>query len=182
MRILFTITVLCLLVLLWAGLAIRRHVLTAAREREGRLERPKVTAAVEVELRQELRKAREEKGFFGSVSDPQTARHGSRNRPSVRESAIRAASEPSPTVVEPAAPTPEPVQAAETPEPEPQATVQAQKPENGESAINEFRKPPVSINGTKFERLDLAHFNKNKDLGDLSDPYQIPRTAVRNRS
>jgi hypothetical protein len=49
-----------------------------------------------------------------------------------------------------------------------------------DSVQDEHRKPPVSINSGRFERLDLAHFNK--DMGDLSDPYQIPRATARNRS
>jgi hypothetical protein len=166
MRILFAITALCLLVLLWAGLAIRRHIRAAARERAER-QRPPAKAIIEVELKQELRAAKAERGFFGSLSDPQPARQSiSKTRQAVRDSAIRAAVTASPVKI--SEPTPEfveytPVQINEAP------------------AVNELRKPPVSISDGKFERLDLAHFN-NKDLGDLSDPYQIPRAAGRNRS
>jgi len=42
------------------------------------------------------------------------------------------------------------------------------------------RKPPVSINGETMNRLDWTHFSN--DLGDLSDPYQIPRYAANGSS
>jgi hypothetical protein len=177
MRILFAITALCLLVLLWAGLAIRRHIRSAARERAQKRPQPPVTAVLEVELKSDLRSAHAESGFFGTISDPQPGRNSiSRTRQAVRESAIRAAVTAIP-IFEPA--TIEAMQAARAPEtaPEP-ATHSSVQPEEP-PARNEFRKPPVSISDGTFERLDLAHFNK--DLGDLSDPYQIPRTASRDR-
>jgi hypothetical protein len=174
MRILFAITALCLLVLLWAGLAIRRHIRGAARERAQKRPQPPVTAVLEVELKSDLRSDHAESGFFGSISDPQPARNTiSRTRTAVRESAIRAAVTAVP-IFEPAAI--EAVQAARAPERAAEPSVQPGKI----PAVNEFRKPPVSISDGTFQRLDLAHFNK--DLGDLSDPYQIPRTASRNRS
>jgi len=183
MRILFVITALCLLVLLWAGLAIRRHIRAAANERAQKRPRPPVTAVLEVELKSDLRSAHAESGFFGSISDPQPARNTiSRTRAAVRESAIRAAVTAVP-IFEPA--TMEAMQAARVSEPAPEPATHSSVQPDEPPAINEFRKPPVSIHdGTferlGFERLDLAHFNK--DLGDLSDPYQIPRTASRNRS
>ena len=177
MRILFAITVLCLFVLLWAGLAIRRHIRAAAREREER-RRPPAKAIIEVELKQELRAAKAERGFFGSLSDPQPARQSiSKTRQAVRDSAIRS-SVTAISIFEPAARVAQPARA---PEPAAETTVDSPVETNGTPGVSEFRKPPVSINDGKFQRLDLEHFN-NKDLGDLSDPYQIPRTAGRNRS
>lgn len=162
MQILYAITVLCVIVLLWAGLAIRRHIAASARQRAERQERPPATAMIEVELKHELRTAKAEKGFFGSISDPQPGRHTiSRTRQAVRESAIREAVTAVPIF---AAPAVEPVKQAEAPQPEPAV----------EFVPAEFRKPSIAIHSTGFERLDMAHFNK--DLGDLSDPYQIPRT------
>ncbi|HXB61472.1 MAG TPA: hypothetical protein VNU94_01310 [Acidobacteriaceae bacterium] len=176
MRILFAITALCLLVLLWAGLAIRRHIRSAARERAEH-QRPSAKSLIEVELKHELRTAQAEKGFFGSLSDPQPSRYSSRTRPAVRESAIRAAVTAIP-IFEPAAL--EAVQAARFREPAAESAGHTSVQINEAPAVNEFRKPPVSIHDGKFERLDLAHFNK--DMGDLSDPYQIPRATARNRS
>jgi hypothetical protein len=174
MRILFAITALCFLVLLWAGLAIRRHVLAAAREREQRRERPQATAVIEVELKHELRTAHAEAGFFGIVTDPQASRHISRPKPGVRDSAIFAAMTSVPIF--------QPVQAPKVPEPMP---VEPPVESSEASAVTEFRRPSAAISGAKIERLDWAHFNK--DMGDLSDPYQVPRTAnsssaARNRS
>jgi hypothetical protein len=185
MQILYAITVLCVVVLLWAGLAIRRHIAASARQRAERQQRPPATAVIEVELKHELRTAKAEKGFFGSISDPQPGRHTiSRTRQAVRESAIREAVTAVPIFAVPpvfaappifaATPMAEPVQQAEAPQPE--AAVESHET----SAPLEFRKPPIAIHNSGFERLDMAHFNK--DLGDLSDPYQIPRTASRNRS
>ncbi len=146
-----------------AGLAIRRHIRTAARERAER-QRPPAKIVIERELRQKLRAEQMEKGFFGKLSDPQPSRQSiSKTRQALRESGMHAAV----TVIsEPAR------EAARAPEPA--------EPINETPAVNEFRKPPVSISDERFERLDLGHFNK--DLGDLSDPYQIPRAAGRNRS
>jgi hypothetical protein len=39
--------------------------------------------------------------------------------------------------------------------------------------IESSRKPPQSAHQRGWQRLDWAYFNK--DLGDLSDPYQTPR-------
>jgi hypothetical protein len=169
MQILFAITVLCMIVLLWAGLAIRRHIAVSARQRAERQERPPAKAVIEVELKHELRTAKAEKGFFGSISDPQPGRNTiSRTRQAVRESAIREAVTAVPIF---AAPASETVKQTEAPQRTEAAT---------DSVPAEFRKPPIAIHNSGFERLDMAHFNK--DLGDLSDPYQIPRTASRNRS
>jgi len=173
MRVLFAITALCLLVLLWAGLAIRRHIRAAARERAER-NAPPVREVFEAELRKELQSQRANTGFYrgqpDNLSDPRPGRHTSGLRPSVRDSAVRAAI----------------VAAAKEPivsyEPAPGSTPAAVEPqtEPAPADTNESRKPPVSISGIKMERLDRAHFNK--DLGDLSDPYQVPRSAIRNRS
>lgn len=184
MQILFAITVLCVFILLWAGLAIRRHIRAAARERAER-QRPPATAIIEVELKHELRAAHAETGFFGSLTDPQPGRHISRTRAAVRESAIRAAVTAIP-IFDPAAL--EAARAARVSEPSPEPAKHTAAPihEIHEApAGDELRKPPVSINSAKFERLgferlDMGQFNK--DLGDLSDPYQVPRTAARNRS
>jgi hypothetical protein len=172
MQILYAITVLCVIVLLWAGLAIRRHIAASARQRAERQERPPAKVVIEVELKHELRTAHVEKGFFGSISDPQPGRHTiSRTRQAVRESAIREAVTAVPIFATLA---PEPAKITEAPQPE--AAV-----ESHEAYVPaELRKPPIAIHNTGFERLDMAQFNK--DLGDLSDPYQIPRTASRNRS
>jgi hypothetical protein len=195
MQILFAITGLCLLVLLWAGLAIRRHVRAAAHERAEK-QRPPAKAAIELELKQELRAEQMEKGFFGTITDPQPSRHSiSKTRAAaVRDSALRTAvvRDSLMHVAEVAAePASEPVRIPETaktvevPQPEVAAAVVSKEEtpveQHAEAPREESRKPPVSIGGGEFERLDLTKFN-NKDLGDLSDPYQIPRTATRNRS
>jgi len=171
MRILFAITAFCLLVLLWAGLAIRRHIRAVAKERAER-NQPPAREVFEAELRSELRTSRADAGFFrgqpDNLSDPKPGRHASGQRPAVRDSAVRAAiaaSANKPIVTfEPA-----------------HGSTPAQAPEQTSAAeAVESRKPPVSSNPSKIERLDWAHFNK--DLGDLSDPYQVPRSAIRNRS
>jgi hypothetical protein len=174
MRILFAITALCLIVLLWAGLAIRRHILAAARERQQRRDLPPVAKAYEVELKQELRTAHIQSGFFGGISDPQPARHISRVRPSLRDSAVRASVTAVPIFEpeeRPEPPTYQPVPVAEA---TPEIAIPNQQPVRAE-----YRKPPVSIQTGEFKRLDLGQY---KDPGDLSDPYQIPRTSTRNRS
>ena len=172
MRILFAITALCLFVLIWAGVAIRRHIRAAARERAERKEQTPALQAVEAELRNQLRTERTEAGYFGSISDPQPGRHISRTRQAVRDSAIREAAVENVPVVEVTYAAPEPL-------PEPVHTAEVTEP-TAQAAPTESRKPPISINGGKVERMDWAHFNK--DLGDLSDPYQVPRTNARNRS
>ena len=94
MRVLFAITALCLLVLLWAGLAIRRHVRAAARERAER-NQPPARQVFEAELRSELRSSRADAGFFrgqpDNLSDPKPGRHTSGLRPAIRDSVVRAA-------------------------------------------------------------------------------------------
>jgi len=178
MRVLFAITALCLLVLLWAGLAIRRHIRAAARERAER-NAPPAREVFEAELRKELQTQRANTGFYrgqpDNLSDPRPGRHASGLRPSVRDSAVRAAivaaAKESIVSYEPAAGS-APVSAS-APAAEPQTEPAAEE-------TSESRKQPVSISGITMERLDRAHFNK--DLGDLSDPYQIPRSAIRNRS
>jgi hypothetical protein len=154
MRVLFAISAACLLALIGAAFAIRRHILTAARQRAQRDATPKELQAFEAELHRDLRAAHQQKGFFrgalDSLSDPRPGRDTARPLPR-RESAIRPA-HTSPAPLPPAPP-------AEATQP----------------ADVELRKPPVSINGGKVERLDWEHFNK--DFGDLSDPYQ-PRRSV----
>jgi hypothetical protein len=59
--------------------------------------------------------------------------------------------------------------------PAPLPAVPAASADQSQPSTPDLRKPPVSINGNKIERLDWEHFNK--DLGDLSDPYQPRRNA-----
>jgi len=158
MRVLFAITAVCLLALIGAGLAIRRHILDAARARRNEEAPGTDLQAMEAELKRELHTTQTQKGFFGgapeNLADPRPGR--SMPRFVKPASTIRPAYVPAPA-------SPAPPVAHET------------APE--QSTDSDLRKPPASSQGDKTERPDWQHFNK--DFGDLSDPYQ-PRRSVGN--
>jgi len=157
MRVLFAISALCLLALVGAGLAIRRHILAAARKRARRETVPSHLELVEAELHRDLRAAHAEKGFFRGTMDKLSA--SARASATQRDSAIHQPAHTAPAPLPPTANAP--MQAAAS------------------------RKPPASLQSDAMERQDWAHFNQ--DFGDLSDPYQsrrhrnTPRSATSNR-
>lgn len=59
------------------------------------------------------------------------------------------------------------------PDPEVQLAFEQKTIESFAGRIESSRKPPQSSHSKAWKRLDWAYFNK--DLGDLSDPYQTPR-------
>ncbi len=69
MRVLFAISALCLLALIGAGFAIRRHILSAAREKEERANAQKNLHSLAAELHRDLRSSHAENGFFRGTPD-----------------------------------------------------------------------------------------------------------------
>jgi uncharacterized membrane protein YccC len=59
------------------------------------------------------------------------------------------------------------------PDPEAQLAFDQKAIESVAGRMEPSRKPPQSAHQKEWRRLDWAYFNK--DLGDLSDPYQTPR-------
>jgi hypothetical protein len=59
------------------------------------------------------------------------------------------------------------------PDPDAQLAFEQRAVESFAGRIESSRKPPQSAHQREWKRIDWAYFNK--DLGDLSDPYQAPR-------
>jgi hypothetical protein len=146
MYILFAISALCFLALLLAAIAIARHV-RSDREAGGSPHHSQRDFA---------------QHLVAAASDQNSRIPRNAPQQTVKQVLARKSwNQPRPEVV------------MIEPDPEAQLAFEQKAIEPLTGRIGTSRKPPQSAHQRGLKRLDWAYFNK--DLGDLSDPYQTPR-------
>jgi hypothetical protein len=171
MRVLFAISILCLCALLWAAVSIARHILATKRRRRRSL-RPQ-ESFTEVLFDEKRQQIRDHSAIASAQTLPRTtsaplppAPRSIAPAPSVPVTAITGAAIPGADFARRTPPPPEnTTRPVETPQPIAETPAAKKAPQ------------PVMFS-REHQRLDWDYFNK--DLGDLSDPYQ-PRTGSDSR-
>jgi hypothetical protein len=146
MYILFAISAFCFFALLLAAVAIARHV--RSNREAGRKPFPSQRDFAE--------------HLFAAANDQNSRMPRTQPQQTVRQVlAKKSWNQPRPEVV------------TIRPDSDPQLAYNQRAVESFGGRIEPSRKPPQTAHQKEWRRLDWAYFNK--DLGDLSDPYQTPR-------
>jgi hypothetical protein len=147
MQTLFAISILCFLALVWAGVAVARHI--SASRKSSRTSSP-----AQRNFAQHLFHAVE------GTNLPEPRNFPNQN---IRDIAAKKSWNQPPEVVTV----------------HPNTAIRSDLNQNAAEPLQGKRKAPQAAHQGGMERLDWAYFNK--DLGDLTDPYQTPRARANSR-